>query len=800
MGGKVLFQSDITNFLGVAHEIIQYRAKFHNEPLWTNSMFGGMPAYQVSTEYHANLILYFHRILLDYIPFPVNIVFLYCLGFYILLKVLNINNWVAVAGSFAFAFSSYFFIILAVGHNSKAGAIGFMAPVLAGVILTFSGKRLEGAALMGISLAMELFSDHLQITYYLMLTILIYCLAQLITAFKQKQLAGFFKNAVILVIAAMLAIGTNITNLWLTNDYSKYSNRGKSDLTGQETSSNGMSNEDYANQWSYGITETMTLLIPNYKGGVSEPIAEKNRDLLSGLDEQHQEAVGNFEQYWGDQPFTQGPVYIGAIVCFFALLGFIIIKGPIKWFVFFAALLSIMLSWGKYFEGFTGLFFHYFPFYNKFRSVSMILVIAELVLPLLAALAIDRIIKSKDFFKEKVSLPFFDKPLEGGKIFFSCLIFLGGLTLIFYLIPGVITDFTKPNEVGETIQMYREQNPKVDVSQIKAYLDEIMPSVEAVRKKIFTADAGRSFLFIILAAGLVWVYDKKYIKGQLFAGVLTFFILMDLPNVDLRYLNKTNFKSKHAESTPFEPDAADQQILTDTTLDYRVYNTTIRPDQDGRTSYFHKSIGGYSAIKMKRYNELLTYQIERGNVEALDMLNTKYVIVGNKQGENQAERNPGALGNAWFVNNVKIVPSADSVMGALSHFNAATTAIVENKYADYLKGVTLSSDSTSKIRLNSYEPNDLVYSSNANSTRLAVFSEIYYKDGWDAFIDGKPADYICVNYVLRAMLIPAGTHTIEFKFEPKEYAIGEKISLASSLILILGCISLLVYGMKGKNK
>jgi len=802
--GKALAQSDIVNFLGVTREIFDFRAKFHSEPLWTNSMFGGMPAYQVSTNYPGNLMIWVYSIFTNILPFPISTVFISCLCFYILMNVLEIDTFVGIIGSFAYAFSSFFFIILTAGHNSEANASAFMPLVLAGVIMAFKGKRLAGSALTALAMGMEMFAGHIQITYYLFMALGVYFLAQLVTAIMQKQLGGYAKTVAMLAVAFGLGIATNTTSLWLTNEYAKYSSRGKSDLTLHQESKSGGLTKDYATMWSYGVGETMTLLIPNYKGGASEPIgnvAGNPRDL----DEQQAQIYENYMQYFGDQPFTSGPVYVGAIICFFALMGMFIVKGSLKWFLVISTILSIALSWGKNAAPIFGtsiydLFFDHFPLFNNFRAVSMILVIAEMTIPILAAIAIDRLIKDKDFMKTPIPLKIL-KNMNGRKVFFTSLAIVGGFAALCYILPTTFNSFQSPGENAEWVQRLKQGAPNASEAQIQQALDGITPAVESARKKLFTGDAGRTFIFVVLAAGLVWLYSSmKRITHGWFVGVLLFFVLWDMSQVNWRYLNhsKELWKKKQDVKVPYEPDAADQAIQQDTSLDYRVFNTTMRPDQDSRTSYFHKSLGGYSGVKMKRYDELLSYQIDNGNPAVLNMLNTKYLIVEGKNGDRMPQRNYGALGNAWFVNNWKIVPNADSEMTALTHFDPRHEAVVDTKFSGYLQGLNPSHDSASAIRMKSYLANDLVYNSQSSQEELAVFSEIYYKDGWDAFIDGKPSDYIRVNYVLRAMRIPAGNHTIEWKFEPKHYAVGEKISLASSLVVLGSCLGLLFMQFRKK--
>ncbi len=700
-----------------------------------------------------------------------------------------------------------------------------MAPVLAGVILAFKGKRLQGAVLTGIALALELYSDHPQITYYLFIMVLIYGAIEFFKAFKEKLLSVYFKTVGVLCIAAFIAVGTDITNLWLTYDYGKYSTRGKSELTlNGENKSSGLE-VSYATQWSYGKPETFSLLIPNYQGGGDRT---SEMAVINSIDPNYrQEVAGNFDPYWGDQPGTSGPVYVGAIICFFAFLGLFIIKGPLKWFVFICSLLSVMLSWGSNLQWFTDLFFDYFPGYNKFRSVSMILVIAELVIPLLAVLAMDRLLNSKKFLEEKISLPFLKNGIEGKKVFWGSLAVIGGFTLLAFVMPTTFSTMEKTsNEVNTRLsEIVSHSDKKLSEGQInqeRKGLEELFPYMKQARAKVFSSDAARSTIFIVLAALLAWLYMKKIIDVKWFTVVMGVFILADMFPLDKRYLAETNFKPKRATSEEFVPTVADQQILQDPALDYRVLNLTTPLDQDGITPYYHKSLSGYNGAKMKRYNELMTYHLERQNpnsefrqvinalehkpayLSVMNMLNTKYAIVpaGDEQNPSTtAMPIPGALGNAWFVDDYRKVDDADSEIVALYNFDAATTAIVDKRFSDYLKvNAHQAHDSSAAIKMNSYEPNDLNYTSHSTTQRLAVFSEIYYADGWQAYIDDQPVEHIRVNYVLRGLLVPAGNHKIEFKFHPSHYFIGEKISLASSILLFGGCIGFLFIQFRKKKE
>ncbi|HVA98492.1 MAG TPA: YfhO family protein [Bacteroidia bacterium] len=798
LNGMQMKQGDITNFKGISKEITDYRTQFHKEPLWTNSLFGGMPAYQISVLYPADLVSYIDNIFSFGIPYPASLLLLYMIGFYILLITLGIDTWLSVVGSVAFAFSSFFFIVIDVGHNSEAHAIGYMAPVLAGFILVFRKEYWKGGILTALFLALELYCNHLQITYYLMMMLLIYVLIEAFHAIKMKSYIPFLKSCVVLGFAVILAVGTNFTNLWATYDYGKYTTRGKSELTlDKQDKSSGLT-EAYAMQWCYGKAETMTLMIPNFKGGVSAPIGN-NKDAMEKVNSEQKQQVGNMDQYWGDQPFTAGPVYVGAIVFFLCLLGLFVIKGRFKWFLLGATIMSIMLSWGSNFHPLSDFFFAHFPAYNKFRAVSMILVIAEFTMPLLAVLTLDEIVKNKKFLTETMKVPFVSNPVSKQKLFFLAFIFTGGIALLCYLMPSAFSTFQGSNEFGNTFQQIKQANPKVNDTQITTYLTDIFGQLELARKEVFRSDSIRSFIFITLSAGLFWLYFKSKITKQWMIGTLLVFILADMWSVDQRYLNDNSFETKHQQAETFQPSQADLQIMQDKSLDYRVFNTTVRPDQDSRTSYFHKSIGGYHGAKLKRYDELMTYQIDRDNMSVLDMLNTKYFILNGKDNQPEARLNTEALGNAWFVSNYKIVENADSEIMALSNFNPAKTAIVDQRFKNYFSGFTPSADdTTASIKMLSYEPNDLVYDSKSQHEGLAVFSEIYYKDGWNAYIDGKLSPYIRVNYVLRAMLIPSGSHKIEFKFEPIIYADGEKISFASSALLILLCLGYAGYLIKMK--
>lgn len=764
--GKRLRQSDITQFRGMSKEITDYRAKTGEEALWTNSMFGGMPAYQISVQHKGNLMTYVDRALQLDLPRPAGFVFLYFLGFFLLLMAMGVSPWLSIVGAIAFAFSSYFFIIIDAGHNSKAHAIAYMAPVLAAMVFAFKKRYLLGGALMALFLALQINANHLQITFYLALTAVIYGIFEFVNYYKAKELPHFFKAVGVLAIGAVLALGPNISNLWTTAEYTAASNRGKSELTDQAHVKTSGLDKDYATQWSYGIDETMTLLIPNMKGGSSDYLGN-NVAAMKPVKEELKSAIGQQSAYWGNQPFTSGPVYLGAFVFFLFILGMFIVDNRIKWPLFTTFVLSILLAWGHNFSFLTNLFLDYFPGYNKFRSVSMILVLAELVVPIIAVLGLKKVIDNPEVFKTKKLYVYISLGLTAG------------VALIIYLFPGIFGLIS--NSEFAQIENYRKQGAPA------AQLTDFITNLEAARSTILTADALRSFLFIVIGAAFLWAYTRKMFNANILIALVALLILIDMVPIDSRYLGSKNYDRKSAIETPFQPTDVDLFIQKDKDPDFRVLNMTVNPFADASTSFFHKSVGGYHAAKLKRFDELIEYQISKSNQEVLNMLNTKYMIVPGQDKAPTVQINFAALGNAWFVRNYKMVPNADAELNALSNFKAGRTAVIDSRFEKDLANFKFSPNDTigNTIKLTSYAPNHLVYESNAKTDQLAVFSEIYYNKGWNAMIDGKPAPYIRANYVLRSMVVPAGRHVIEYKFEPRSYILGSKLSLAASILLLL---------------
>ncbi len=792
--GKVIVQSDMVQNKGMAKEINDFRDKYNTEPLWTNSMFGGMPAYQIAIRYPSNLITPLRNVFMLWFPTPANMVFTYLLGFFILLLVLKVDKWVSIVGAIGYGFSAFFFIIIDAGHNTQALAIGYMAPVFAGVILICRGRYLVGGAVTGLFMALELLCNHPQIAYYLVLFLMVYVIFEWVERVKQKQYMDIAKSLAIFIIVGMLAVGCNITNLWNTYEYAKTTIRGPSELTaasGKEKSNQTSGLDiDYATQWSMGKSETMTLMIPGFKGRSSSIGVAENKKVMKELQAMNPELAKNLAQqpqYWGDQPFTTSP-YSGAIIVFLFVLGLFLVEGRMKWALLVITIISIMLSWGKNFMGLTEFFFNHFPGYNKFRAVSMILVLAEIAIPVLAILTLDRIIKSKDLFKQKIKLAFIKKEISVQSAFFISFGLTGGLSLLYYLMPGALTDFFTSSENSQITQF-----------------NEATDALQNVREIIFKGEAIRSFFFITVAAVALWLYAKSIINKNILIPALGLLILFDLALVDKTYLNDKNFTAKKEALNPYTASAADLAILEDKDPDYRVLNIDLGkegPFNDASTSYFHKSIGGYHAAKLRRYQELIDAHI-LNSMQAiystlratptdsairatfarqgvLNMLNMRYLIY-NKEAPPITNRY--ALGNAWFVNEIKMAKNADEELDIVGKINPGTTIVVDERNKAAVDGFAPKPDATATIKLTDYKANDLTYESNTTSEQLAVFSEIYYKDGWNAYVDGQPAPHFSADWVLRAMRVPAGKHVIEFKFEPTRYYTAEKISLASCLLL-----------------
>ena len=762
--GKRIDGHDVKTWIGMSKEISDFRDSSGNEALWTNSMFSGMPAYQISVKYSSNLVRYIDKVISLGFPRPANLLFLYLLGFYLLLLSLKVDYRVAAVGAIAYAFSSYFFIIIQAGHMTKAHAIAYLPMVVASVIYTYRGKLLLGGTLTALTVALELYSNHLQITYYLILILIFIGLYQLFQDYKSQNLPSFFKRSAVLILAALLGTGTCFTRLKTTMDYGKDSTRGKSELTSNiENKTKGL-DKDYATQWSYGIAETMTLLIPNFHGGASQGELSTNSETYNALKRSPnaKKIIKSLPLYWGDQPIVSGPTYAGAIVIFLFLLSLFLLKGRFKYWILSLTVLSIFLAWGKNFMPLTELFLDFFPGYNKFRAVSMILIVAEFTLPLLAFLALNNFIFSD---ADKLSK---QKSLKNAFFITS------SITLLFALVPNIFFDF-----VGFNDSMLASNGWPVE-------------ALQSDRASMLSNDAWRSFFFILLAFLSLFFFLKHKVSSNNVILIFAVLLLFDMWTINKRYLNDSHFIRSSKVKIPYKASQADNFILSDNDPNFRVFNQSVSTFNDASTSYFHKSIGGYHGAKLKRYQELIDSHISKGNMQVLNMLNTKYFILQN----GKVNRNPNVLGNAWFIKDTKIVENADAEILALNNFDASSIAIIDKRFKSLIK--EFSSDSLSSIKLDEYQPNYLKYSSSSKENQIAVFSEVYYDKGWNSYIDGELVSHFRANYILRAMNIPKGNHTIEFRFEPEIFKIGERISLASSILLIISLIFVSVRELKLK--
>jgi len=792
--GKQLIGHDTESWLYMAKETMDYNSTHNDVTLWTNSMFGGMPTYQISMTQPFNLIKYVEDVI-HIFPGQIGNLMLYLIGFYILLLAFRVNPWLAMVGAIAFSFASYNFIIMVAGHNSKAITIAYMAPLIGSVFLAFRDQRLLGSLLTAFFLSLAVRANHVQILYYTVIILIFLTLVELIFSIKEKEITSFLKTSGLLLAAAAIAVGMNATSLLTTNEYGKATMRGDSNgLTVDSQNSQHGLNRDYITQWSYGIGETMTLLIPDFKGGASasnlssDSETGKKLAALGAPDVDRILKENQFPLYWGTQPGTSGPVYIGAIICFLFILGLFLVDKRTKWWLLPMIILTVMLSWGRNFMWLTDVFINYVPLYNKFRTVSMMLVATGFGMTLMAILAL------KEVFAERTDKQKLIKP-----VMISAAI-VGGIALIFALIPSLAGNFTAAADA-----QFQGNN---------AFLKETLP---LDRADMLRSDALRSLAFVIASAGLIWLYAKNFLKLKLAYVLFGILILFDLVPVAKRYLNNDNFKRPRRVETLIEPTAADNIILQDKSQ-FRVLDATVNIFNDASPSYFHKNIGGYHAAKLRRYQELINMHIDKeigqlfgafgrakspnvitntmDSLGVLNMLNMKYLIY-NKQAAPLV--NPYANGNAWFVNNIRIADNANEEMNMLGKINTKTEMVVDKSFAAQLPS-KLTSDTSAHIALTSYKPNHLVYNFNSKTDQVAVFSEIYYENGWNAYINGKLVPYVRADYLLRAMRLKAGTYDIEFMFEPKSYSIGNTIALISSILLILSILGFVFWQLKSQKK
>lgn len=761
LSGKQIKQSDITQFIGMSKDVKEYRAEKREEPYWLDNAFSGMPAYQVSAYYPNDFVRYVDKAI-RFLPRPADYLFLYFLSFFLLLTALKVDWKLAVLGSLSFGFSTYLIIIFGAGHNAKAHAIGYMPMVIAGVIYIFRKRYLLGFILTALAMALEIYSNHPQMTYYLGFCLLILVIVEGVEAFKSRTLPVFLKQSAILVAAMLIGIGANSTRLLAMKEYADYSTRGKSELTinpdgTPKEKSTGLDKE-YITEYSYGIAETFNLMIPRFMGGGTVEELGENSNFYQVLEQNAGRSVAKDYSsqvltYWGKQPIVEAPAYIGAIIFFLFFLGIFLVKGRLKYWLVAATIFSIVLSWGKNFSIITNFFIDYVPLYNKFRAVSSIQVIAELCVPLLGVLGL------KEFFSSENSSE--EKENAVKKAFYI----VGGISLLFLLFGSSLFAF--------------EGLRDAQYMGIEKQLPGIIDALISDRKSMLFNDSLRSLLLVLVVAGMLWFYLKGKLKQVPVLIVLGGLVIFDLVSIDANYVNKEDFTSARRVQKPFTATKADTEILKDTG-NYRVVNFSVSPMQDGRTSYFHNSIGGYHAAKMKRYQELFDYQIAKNNMEVLNMLNTKYFIISDEQ----FQENPEANGNAWFVNSLKKVSSANEEIIALDSLNTKSEAVINSE--EFKVGVDVfQKDSTATINLVKKDLTELIYEASTTSKQFAVFSEIYYKDGWNAYIDGESVPYYRVNYILRGVEVPAGKHTITFKYEPSVIKTGSSLSLLCYALLLI---------------
>ncbi len=786
--GHRLVQTDIANWMGMAREIMDFREDTGEEALWTNSMFGGMPAFQISVIWANNIAGFFHDIMTLWLPRPADMIFLYFAGFFIFLLLLKVNPWIALAGAVGFAFSSYHFIIIEAGHNSKAVAIGYMAPVMGAIIYTFKGNLYKGGLLFAIFMGLQLYANHYQITYYLGIIAAIYGIFILIEYLKEKRLNSFIKRLAVLVAALVVAIGINIGNFWGTYSYTSETMRGGSEITLRDEVHDSGLDKEYITAWSYGVGETLTFLIPNAKGGTTMALGNNER-ALEEVEPAYRGIIAQENHYWGNQPFTSGPVYIGAVVLFFFFLGIFHIRGPIKNSFLVAVAVSVLLSWGKNFMPLTEFFIDYFPGYDKFRAVSMTLVIAELCIPAIAFLGLYRLYEKPGIISLKDSS------------FLTAMGLTAGLSLLLYLFPRLFLSFTSEMEAqGYADMAAREPG-------MAAQINEFLYNLEKARIHIFRADAIRSFLFASAAGIVTILFAMKKIGRPVFVILIVLLLITDMWPVNRRYLNNENFAPRRRVERPFQMREADQQILQDNDQ-FRVLDISENTFNSSRTSYYHHSIGGYHGAKLQRYQDLIDFHImdeirsiagvvsgreqERSLSEVLaentviNMLNTRYII---ERPDSRPLNNPYAKGNAWFVNDIEFVPNADEELLGLEGLDINSTALVDERFAHYIEGSGFGDDVDASIELSYYQPNRLVYSYSSSSPQITIFSEVYYPKGWEVYINGEKTSHFRANYILRGMVLPAGDLEIEFRFRPRPYYTGQYIALVFSSLLVAGILA-----------
>lgn len=781
--GRILYQHDTAAGRGAGQEALEYYQQTGERTRWTNSTFGGMPTYQTSPSYSStDTLVQATKAYHLWLPDNVWYVFVYLLGFYILMRAFNFRPLLASLGAIVWAFSSYFFIIIAAGHIWKVWALAYLPPMIAGIVLAYRGKYFWGLVVTALFAAFEVNANHVQMTYYYLFIIAAMIIAFLAEAIQKKQMAQFCKATVVCIVAAAIGICMNLSNLYHTWQYQKETMRGKSELV-KENSANQTDSgleRDYITQWSYGIGETWTLLVPNTKGGASVPLAN-NEAAMKKANPMYYSLYQQIGQYWGEQPGTSGPVYVGAFVVMLFILGLFIVKGPMKWALLAVTVLSILLSWGKNFMPFTDFFIDHFPMYSKFRTVASILVIAEFTIPLLAMLALKKVVEEPEILKKKfwaLAVSF---------------VATAGICFLFAVIPSVFFDYVSSAEMEALKEFPQDQ------------LTPFLANLREVRQSILTSDAWRSLAVIILGTVMLMLYRAKSVNKNLMVAVILLLCLVDMWTVNKRYLNDGMFVPKSVKEMPQQMTETDKQILEDKSLDYRVLNFASNTFNENETSFYHKSVGGYHAAKLRRYQEMIEAHIQPEMQAALqamseknldfsqiagdsifpviNMLNTKYFILPMQQGQTAPVENPYAMGNAWFVDKVEFAANANEEIEKVGKLDLRKTAVADNSFKDVL-GESVPQDSTSKVEITAYQPNNLKYTAETKTGGVMVLSEIYYP-GWTATVDGKPVEIGRVNYILRAIKLEPGKHEIVLDFHPQSVERTETVAYAAGGLLLL---------------
>ncbi|MBC9932056.1 YfhO family protein [Chitinophaga qingshengii] len=791
LDGKALFQSDMMHHKGMQQEALNYYNTTGEIPMWTNSMFGGMPTYVIFTGPPVSAVWYLNKLFTLWLPNPADMLFVNMLGMYLLLSILDFRYWIRILGAVAYGFATFSVVSMETGHITKVMAMAYMAPVLAGIILTYRGKWIAGACLTAITTSLLVYNNHLQITYYTLIMVMGLAISSFVTALRAKQLPSFFKASALLAVAAVLAILPNMDNLMVLKEYTRYTIRGsESELTRTQQDKAGL-DVAYAFQWSYGPGETFTMLLPGVVGNsTSEKLSARSHTYkaLTSLGVpavQAEQAVnsGRWPLYWAGQPMTAGPVYVGVIICLLTVLSLLIIRSPHKWWWVAVAGFAILLSWGYNFAPFNNFLFYHLPLYNKFRAPTMALAIPQVSFVVLACWALQELMSGK---QSKAQL------MQGLQ---KATVITGGLVVGIAIFGSFIFSFSGPNDAS-ILQQYTQMMGSKDAA------NTLMAALKKDRSSLLLRDGFRALILLSIAYGVMWAYLKDKLKALPVLLVLVAVVSFDLIQVDRHYMNEESFWQPDQLASYMAPTAADEQILQDKTPYFRVLNATTNPFLDANTSYLHKSIGGQSPAKLWIYQDLIEHQISKNNRDVLDMLNTRYIISPDPAtGQPVAQLNPQALGNAWFVKGIHWAVNANAEMSAMDHFNPADTVIIDRRFQSAIGAFTPAKDSSAGITLTKYGLNDLHFTSQNTGDGFAVFSDIYYPAGWRAYIDHQETDIIRVNYALRGLKIPAGKHDIVFEFRPKTFIVGRKIAAVSSWVLIgLVAGGLLWAGITGRKQ